>query len=235
MASPQKENGYTPIANEIMEALIKYPLPGSQMQCLLLILRKLYGYNKKHDAISYSQFEKYTNMKRRHVDRAIKELICKNVISVKKGITKLGNRTTTTYCFNKDYDTWGVLPKKVRGITKKCKRVLPKKVKTKDIIQKKEIYSRVINYLNKKTGKKFKATSKATQALINARLNESFKPEDFKTVIDNKCAKWLTDPKFIEYLRPATLFSNKFESYLNDIPPQDHKPTKEEILRKYSW
>ena len=46
MANPQKENGYIMIANEIMEALAKYRIPGEQRQCLDVILRKTYGYDR---------------------------------------------------------------------------------------------------------------------------------------------------------------------------------------------
>ena len=79
------------------------------------------------------------------------------------------------------------------------------------------IYSSVIDYLNKKTertGKeKYSSTSAKTQTLIKARLREKYELEDFKTVIDKKCKEWLgTDME--KYLRPETLFGNKFESYL---------------------
>ena len=79
------------------------------------------------------------------------------------------------------------------------------------------IYSSVIDYLNRKTertGKeKYSSTSTKTQKLIKARLREKYELEDFKTVIDKKCKEWLgTDME--KYLRPETLFGNKFESYL---------------------
>lgn len=79
------------------------------------------------------------------------------------------------------------------------------------------IYSSVIDYLNEKTertGKeKYSSTSTKTQKLIKARLREKYELEDFKTVIDKKCKEWLgTDME--KYLRPETLFGNKFESYL---------------------
>ena len=68
--------------------------------------------------------------------------------------------------------------------------------------------------MNKKTGLKYRPSSKATQQHINARLEEGFTVEDFKTVIDKKAADWIgTD--FEQYLRPATLFGTKFENYLN--------------------
>jgi uncharacterized phage protein (TIGR02220 family) len=79
----------------------------------------------------------------------------------------------------------------------------------------KEICDQVIGHLNMRTGANYKASSKRTQALILARINDGFKLEDFKTVINKKCRDWLDDPKWSQYLRPETLFSPKFESYLN--------------------
>ena len=79
---------------------------------------------------------------------------------------------------------------------------------------KKEIYRAVVDYLNGKARTNYKAGSKATQQHINARLSEGFTLDDFKCVIDNKCAEWMNSD-FEKYLRPATLFGSKFESYLN--------------------
>lgn len=77
--------------------------------------------------------------------------------------------------------------------------------------------SDVIDYLNQKTGKSFKATASQTKKLIQARSNEGYFLEDFKTVIDNQCNSWMADDKMREYLRPSTLFAaSKFEGYLNN-------------------
>ena len=76
-------------------------------------------------------------------------------------------------------------------------------------------YEEIVQYLNQKTNKNFKHTSKVTQRHIRARLAEGFTVSDFKQVIDNKCNDWLRDQKMKEYLRPETLFGTKFESYLN--------------------
>ena len=81
----------------------------------------------------------------------------------------------------------------------------------------------IIEYLNNKTGKKFKSNSKPTIKHINARLSEKYTFEDFKKVIDIKVHKWLNDPKMQDYLRPDTLFGTKFESYLNEIKPEAKK------------
>ena len=72
----------------------------------------------------------------------------------------------------------------------------------------------IIDHLNEKSGMKYRSTSKSTQGHINARLAEGYTVEDFFKVIDKKCADWKgTD--FEQYLRPQTLFGNKFENYLN--------------------
>lgn len=122
MSSPQLENGYTKIANEILDALIKFRVPGEQMQCLLLILRKTYGFNKKEDVISNSQFVSETGLNKSNVCRAIKHLTLKNIVikkdnSVVKSdnvVVKSDNSGAASYCFNKDYHGWKrILEKKV--------------------------------------------------------------------------------------------------------------------------
>lgn len=85
-------------------------------------------------------------------------------------------------------------------------------------------YKEIINYLNEKTGSSFHHTSEVTKKLIKTRYNEGFAIEDFKQVIDNKVADWKKDKKMSKFLRPQTLFSNKFEAYLNEKPPKKGGP-----------
>lgn len=75
--------------------------------------------------------------------------------------------------------------------------------------------SEIISYLNEKAGTNFRVTTDKTKKAIHARLSECFTVDDFKTVIDKKCAEWIGDPKMEKYLRPETLFGTKFEGYLN--------------------
>lgn len=90
----------------------------------------------------------------------------------------------------------------------------------------------IIDYLNTTANKHFKATTKATQRLINARLKEGFTLDDFKRVIDAKVQAWKGDRKMQEFIRPETLFGSKFESYLNSAPQTTRKPTMEEMFGK---
>ena len=72
----------------------------------------------------------------------------------------------------------------------------------------------IIEYLNIKSNSHYKYSTDKTQTLIKDRIKDGFTLDDFKIVIDKKCEEWLgTD--FEKFLRPETLFSNKFEGYLN--------------------
>lgn len=77
-------------------------------------------------------------------------------------------------------------------------------------------YDEIISYLNEKADTHYKSNNKQTRKHINARLNEGFTVNDFKTVIDKKCNEWL-GTEYEKYLRPDTLFAGKFESYLNQL------------------
>lgn len=74
----------------------------------------------------------------------------------------------------------------------------------------------IVEYMNDMCGTSYKATTKKTADLIKARMNEGFTVEDFKTVIYKKAKQWKGDEKMVKFLRPVTLFSPKFESYLNE-------------------
>lgn len=87
-----------------------------------------------------------------------------------------------------------------------------------------------ISYLNLKTGKMFRSTTKKTRTLLLARAKESYTISDVKAVIDIKCSKWLNDKKMSEFLRPKTLFGDNFESYLNEAP-QAVPPEKELVYK----
>jgi phage replication O-like protein O len=101
MASPQLENGYTRIANELLDALMRTNFSAYQSRVLWVILRKTYGFNKKEDWISTSQIVEATGLDKGNVCRARRELIERRVV------IKSGNRTA----FNKHYTMWRLLPK----------------------------------------------------------------------------------------------------------------------------
>ena len=93
---------------------------------------------------------------------------------------------------------------------------LEKDIEKGDNVDYTSIIHEVIDYLNAKVGTRYGYKSKASVPHIKARVNEGYTVEDFKTVIDNKADSWLGDKDMEKYLRPSTLFGNKFEGYLNE-------------------
>ncbi len=152
MANVQAENGYTRIANEVLEALVKVRLPPSEKDILLFILRKTYGWGKTQDRISLTQFEKGTDLSRPTVVKALSNLITRKMI-VKAGLL---------LSFNKDYEKWvvnaGLLVKSKHefgkgGFTKTSKGgfTYKRKKKTKEIpakavVNMKNYKEKTINY-----------------------------------------------------------------------------------------
>jgi len=107
MANPQKENGYTAIANEIVDKLCSYQLSGGESTILWAVLRKTYGWNKSEDYISLSQFCLITGWDRSNVAKTIKKLVAKRILGSVKGNTS----TTSKYWLNKDFYQWIVANK----------------------------------------------------------------------------------------------------------------------------
>jgi uncharacterized phage protein (TIGR02220 family) len=96
------------------------------------------------------------------------------------------------------------------------------------------IISRTIALLNEKSNSKYQPTRKSTVAVIKARLAEKFTETDLSLVVVSKSNQWLNDPKMSAFLRPETLFGNKFEGYLNEALRAAAKPkgTQESIQDK---
>ncbi len=71
----------------------------------------------------------------------------------------------------------------------------------------------IVCYLNDKIETKYHYNADYIKRHINAMLRKGFTVEDFKKVIDSKVTEWKgTDME--RFLRPQTLFSTNFESYL---------------------
>ena len=77
----------------------------------------------------------------------------------------------------------------------------------------------ILEDLNKRTKSKkgFSPLAQCNQNLIKARMSEGFTVENFISVNEKKVKQWLHDPEMSKYLRPATLYGNKFDGYLNEV------------------
>jgi len=77
------------------------------------------------------------------------------------------------------------------------------------------VVKKIIEDLNKVMSSNYRDTSKKTISLINARLKEKFTFDDFRIVHRNMYNSWGGNIEMVRFLRPETLYGNKFESYLN--------------------
>jgi phage replication O-like protein O len=105
----QVENGYTRTANELMDALIRFRIPGEVRQVLDCIFRKTYGYNKKEATLSNLDIVLMTGLKKQNVSRALSKLITQKVV------IKKDDRLSV----NKNYKEWISFKLSSEKITKK--------------------------------------------------------------------------------------------------------------------
>lgn len=159
MNNPQLEEGFIQIAsgkseNDILSALVQANLNGTEYQCILFVIRKTWGFKKKEDWISLSQFQENTTKSRKQIIIALQELVNKRLL-VKKNT--LGKKTI--YSPNKNIAEWIKLVKKTTPVNKrllvkkrlvtseqKVTQLVNKRLHTKDTITKEtNIYNNNIN------------------------------------------------------------------------------------------
>jgi phage replication O-like protein O len=96
-----EHEGYTMIPNDILEAMAKAKLNGSQYALVMAICRYTLGFNRCEWKLSQSYLAEATGMNERQVRRELKELLQRNIVTAikKEGIT-------STLKINKEVDTW---------------------------------------------------------------------------------------------------------------------------------
>jgi phage replication O-like protein O len=118
MAKPQLEDGYTSIANELLEQIVRLHLSPNLWQVLFFIIRKTYGYHKKEDYITNSQIVEGTGIHKSHVSRSIKLLIKKKIIT----------RSGKFIGIQKDWEQWEKLPVLATKVTSIGNKYIEKKL-----------------------------------------------------------------------------------------------------------
>lgn len=105
--TPQLEDGYTKIANEIIDALARFMPGATEGQIIYAILRKTYGWHKKEDKISITQLIEMTGKSKRMIIYALQNLEAKKIIFIKREILH-GEKQSNLISFNKNYKEWVV-------------------------------------------------------------------------------------------------------------------------------
>ncbi len=139
MASPQVQNGYTRIANEILEKVMQTPFNGTQFRILLAVWRLTYGFRRKEHEMSVSFLSNYINSSRSQVARELANLIERNILLV----SDTGRRNTRVIQFNKNYEDWIEFAPKP---TKKAVAKKPKQPRKKKTYDEQSTYSKMAKY-----------------------------------------------------------------------------------------
>ena len=92
--------------------------------------------------------------------------------------------------------------------------------------------SLLISYLNEKAGTNYNVTA-AVVRRIGELMDAGYTADDMKSVIDKKVSEWKDSDKMRGYLRPRTLFGDKFEEYVSaPVPLEIENQQKEEEKRR---
>jgi uncharacterized phage protein (TIGR02220 family) len=145
-----------------------------------------------------------------------------NIVRLEVYQTPLINKFLKTTLKEKEVHPTGGTNNKKGKIKKKeeKERIQPPSPKTLFDVNTYNAVNEVIGYLNSKTGKNYKASTKAYIKEIEGRLKDGYTVDNFKYVIDVKVAEWKDDKKMRQYLNPETLFRvSNFDRYLNQPMP----------------
>lgn len=96
------EDGYTKLANLILEALAASKMNGVQKGICLFVLRRTYSWGKKEDRITLNEFAEATDSSRSYVSTQIKALVEANVILRPEHLSG----KTPLYSFNTRVTEW---------------------------------------------------------------------------------------------------------------------------------
>lgn len=245
MASPQKENGYTAIANEILEQVSKFHLNGTQYSIILTVWRFTYGFQRKEHDMSIAFIANATGITSRAIKKELKILIDRNILLITKENTNTKSRIMK---FNKDYESWlegnkttplGVGNNRSPGEQNdpsggeqtghlEGNKTTPKKESKEN--SKESIYI-VFHHWNSKKIITHKTLTDKISGHINARLEEGYSVEEIIEAIDNYetilkdnvkyfwSYKWGLSDFLIRGLDKFKTESDPFKNYANKSKP----------------
>jgi len=222
MGNPQKENGFTPIANEIMEALARAKISGRDFNVLLFVIRKTYGFNKKVDFIALSQIAKHCFISKIRASQVMTRLVLMNLLTVKENINGIGK----SYLFNKHYEQWSTVKENLNSkgkpivtVKENLNRPLRKTLTTKDIytketIQKKEypLFEELWSKYPNKDGKK--AALKHFESSVKTEKDE----RDIRIALDN----YLNSERVLKgFIKNGSTWFNNWQDWIDVDKPKE--------------
>ena len=103
MANPQKENGSTDIANELLEVIYSSGFHATQLEIILCILRYTYGFHRKEHELSINFIAQAIKRHKITVSQEINEMI-KSKILIQTSPPSFNS--TRKISINKNYEEW---------------------------------------------------------------------------------------------------------------------------------
>jgi len=101
-AEIQPDKNWTKVHNSILELLASTNFTARELRCLLFLLRMTYGYGCKEHAISLTEWEQGTNLRRGHISQTLQALTERRIILK----TETGPRSKPVWAFNKYFEQW---------------------------------------------------------------------------------------------------------------------------------
>lgn len=229
MENPQLEDGYTRIANKLMEAIFKTSFNGSQFRVLFCLIRNTYGYGRKECDFSNGYVARATGIDKKNVAAVVKSLEDGNVLITTQKATFGTPRKVT---INKDFEKWTVIqPLWVKSqpvgdvattpggditttpggdvTTQKRKNIKKDIKKDNNIVQIEELFERLWSLYPRKRGKNA-VSKKAKQVLFAAGYEK----------VANAIAAYIEEcnGKEEQYiLNGSTFFNGRWEDYADSV------------------
>lgn len=245
---PQLENGYTKIADAILENIAKSKLNGTQFRILMIVWRSTYGWNKKSYALSESYLAEATGIHKQQIKRELKEMIGKGILIEVKAPTFNSSREIQ---FNKHYVESSEVTKKIpvseidtaTGSEKDTptgseldtqKRDIKKQIKKQDI---EHFFETCWELYPRKEGK-----GKISDKTKKDRFNLGKEFVDAIESYKSKLSKENTEKKFI--MQGSTFWNSGYLDYIGKTTEEPKLPPNVKIingekyvggLRYYEW
>ncbi|MGE1562165.1 replication protein [Pantoea agglomerans] len=224
------EDGYTRIANELLEAVMLAGMTQHQLLVFMAVMRKTYGFNKKVDWVSNEQLSQLTGMLPHKCSAAKSALVKRNILTQEGRLTGI----------NKELNEWKnePYPKKV-NLPESGKKCLPEsgngsypnRVTTKDTITKDK---KDIKQTSENSGESSDERLKSLPVVRPEAAVHSPRGDKWGTADDLLAAQWIFSR--VQVITPTAQQPN-WPAWANDIRlmRDSLKVSHREICEIFTW
>ncbi|WP_293649562.1 replication protein [uncultured Pantoea sp.] len=224
------EDGYTRIANELLEAVMLAGMTQHQLLVFMAVMRKTYGFNKKVDWVSNEQLSQLTGMLPHKCSAAKSALVKRNILTQEGRLTGI----------NKELNEWKnePYPKKV-NLPESGKKCLPEsgngsypnRVTTKDTITKDK---KDIKQTSENSGESSDERLKSLPVVRPEAAVHSPRGDKWGTADDLLAAQWIFSK--VQVITPTAQQPN-WPAWANDIRlmRDSLKVSHREICEVFTW